>query len=98
MLTDEEILGVVNHLNDRHAWYMDNLKIPDERFKSLCAEVGISKSSMIDLIDYILRAHTQIPPEAILENAPWVAQSMCHGVWAGIELGKKIAAITMGDE
>ena len=97
MLTDDEIHQVVNHLTDRHTWYMTNLTDPELRFKGLCAEVGISQSNMIELIDFIVTSHTNTAPDELLRNVPFVAHSICHGIWAGIEIGKKVAEVVMGD-
>ena len=97
VLTEDELHEVVNHLTVRHSWYMDNLTDPEMRFKGLCAEVGINPENLVELIDFLLTSHTRIPPTAILEDAPFIVQTMTHCLWAGIEIGKKIAEVTMGD-
>jgi len=96
MLTDDELHEVVNHLTDRHSWYLDNIPEPEDRFKALCAEVGINHENLVELVDFLLTSHTLIPPVAILEDAPFIVQSLCHAVWAGIEIGKRITEVTTG--
>jgi hypothetical protein len=97
MLTDDEMHAVVNHLTDRHTWYMENLTDPELRFQALCAEVGISQAAIIELIDFIVTSHTNRSPAEVLHNEPFVAHAICHGIWSGIEIGKQVAKVVMGD-